>query len=186
MAICNALTAGLTKSCETNSGGVNKIYITDFENVTSVTIGASTAPQVGDWIDAITMASPGGVTASFYEFQTNKNVCLFQETVAIDMTAGTTFFNQVFTLVLSRRETTKRTAIEKLVAGQKQLSLLITDSNGNTWYSGLSEGSYVTAIDGGTGTAKADANGYTITFTAMEPLQAYGVDPTIIAAITAI
>ena len=34
-------------------------------------------------------------------------------------------------------------------------------------------------------TAKADANGYTVTFTAMEPLQAFGVDPTIVAAITA-
>ena len=180
MAICNALTAGLTKSCETNSGGVKTIRIADFENVTAVTIGASTAPQVGDWVDAITMA-----TASFYKFETNKNVNLFQETVAIDMTAGTTFFNQVFTLVLSRRETTKRTAIDQLISGQKQLSLIIEDSNGNFWLSGLSEGSYVTAIDGGTGTAKADANGYTITFTAMEPLQAYGVDPTIVAAITA-
>lgn len=181
MAICNALTAGLTKSCETNSGGVNKIYITDFANVTSVILGASTSPQVGDWIDTITLDG----TTKFYEFQTNKNVCNFQETVAIDMVAGTTFFNQVFTLVLSRRETTKRTAIEKLVAGQKQLALIILDSNGNYWYSGLSEGSYVTAIDGGTGTAKADANGYTITFTAMEPAQAYGVDPTIISALVA-
>ena len=181
MAICNALTAGLTKSCETNSGGVKTIRIADFENVTTVTLGASTAPQVGDWVDAITMAA----SSFFYKFDTNKNVNLFQETVAIDMVAGTTFFNQVFTLVLSRRETTKRTAIEKLIAGQKQLSLIIEDSNGNFWLSGLSEGSYVTAIDGGTGTAKADANGYTVTFTAMEPLQAYGVDPTIVAAITA-
>ena len=181
MAICNALTAGLSKSCETNSGGVKTIRIADFENVTTVTLGASTAPQVGDWVDAITMAA----SSFFYKFDTNKNVNLFQETVAIDMVAGTTFFNQVFTLVLSRRETTKRTAIEKLIAGQKQLSLIIEDSNGNFWLSGLSEGSYVTAIDGGTGTAKADANGYTVTFTAMEPLQAYGVDPTIVAAITA-
>ena len=181
MAICNALTAGLTKSCETNSGGVKTIRIADFENVSAVTIGASTAPQVGDWIDAITMAGPG----LFYKFETNKNVNLFQETVAIDMVAGTTFFNQVFTLVLSRRETTKRTAIDALIAGQKQLSLIIEDSNGNYWLSGLSEGSYVTAIDGGTGTAKSDANGYTVTFTAMEPLQAYGIDPTIVAAITA-
>ena len=48
MAICNALSAGLSKSCETNAGGINKIYITDFENVTSYTIGAATAPD-RDW-----------------------------------------------------------------------------------------------------------------------------------------
>lgn len=176
MAICNALTNGLSKSCDTNAGGVNKIYITDWENVTNVTDGAGTG---GDWITAVTMAG----TTQFYEFQTNKNVCNFTESVAIDLVAGTTFFNQVVTLVLSRRETIKRDAIEKLVAGQKQLALIILDSNGLYWYSGLNEGSYVSAIEGGSGTAKADANGYTITFTAMEPLQMYQVDPTIVGAL---
>ncbi len=178
MAICNALTAGLSKSCDTNAGGVNKIYIADFENV-AFTLGTASAPQVGQWVETITMAS----SSKFYEFATNKNVCNFQETVAIDMVAGTTFFNQIFTLVLSRRETTKRTAIEKLIAGQKQLALIVLDSNGNYWLSGASEGSYVTAIDGATGTAKADASGYTITFTAMEPLQAWGVKPSIVSGV---
>ena len=180
MAICNALTAGLTKSCETNAGGINKIYIADFDNVTGYTIGASTSPQVGDWLDGITVA-----TASFYEFQTNKNVCNFTESVAIDLANGTTFFNQVVTLVLSRRETTKRTAIEKLVAGQKQLLIIVLDSNGNYWLFGKTEGSFVSAIEGGSGTAKADANGYTITFTSMEPAQAWGIDPTIISSLIA-
>ena len=180
MAICNALTAGLDKSCDNNSGGVNKVFITDYDNISSVVIGTASAPQVGDWIDGITMSG----STKFYEFKTNKNVCNFTESVAIDMTNGTTFFNQVVTLVLSRRETTKRDAIEKLVAGQKQLALIVLDSNGNYWLFGLSEGAYVTAIEGGSGTAKADANGYTITFTAMEPDQAYGVDPVIISGIT--
>lgn len=180
MAICNALTAGLSKSCETNAGGINKIYIADFESVTGYTIGAATSPQVGDWLDAITMA---GGTSKFFEFATNKNVCNYTESVAIDLTNGTTFFNQVVSLVLSRRETTKRTAIEKLVDGQKQLLVIVLDSNNNYWLFGKVEGAYVTAIEGGSGTAKADANGYTITFTAMEPDQAWGVDPTIVSAI---
>jgi len=178
MAICNALTNGLDKSCDTNAGGVNKIYITDFENVTGAIAGAGTG---GDWLTSITMAA----TTYFYEFQTNKNVCNFTEAVAIDLVAGTTFFNQVVSLVLSRRETVKRDAIEKLVAGQKQLAIIVLDSNGLYWYSGLTEGSYVSAIEGGSGTAKADANGYTITFTAMEKEQMYQVDPTIVAAIVA-
>lgn len=181
MAICNALTAGLNKSCDTNAGGVNKIYVTDFDNVTGITIGAATSPQTGDWVDAITM---GGST-KFWEVQTNKNVCNFTETVSVDMANGTTFFNQVITLELSRRETTKRDFIEKLVAGQKALRLIVLDSNGNYWFFGYAEGSYVTAIEGGSGTAKADKNGYTVTFTAMEPDQAYQVDPTIVSAIVA-
>lgn len=179
MAICNALINGLDKSCFNNAGGVNKIYIADFENVTAFTTGTASAPLIGDWIDGITMA---GVT-QFYEIKTNKNVCNFTEDAAIDMTNGTTFFNQVVNIVLSRRETTKRDFIEKLTAGQKQLVLIVLDSNGNYWYFGQVEGAYVTAITGGSGTAKADANGYTITLTAMEAEQAYQVDPTIISAL---
>lgn len=181
MAICNALSAGLDKSCDNNAGGVNKIYVTDFDNVTSFTIGAATAPQTGDWVDAITMNG----STKFYEIKTNKNVCNFTESVAIDLANGTTFFNQVITLELTRRETTKRTFIEKLIDGQKQLRLIVLDSNGNYWLFGYAEGSYVTAIEGGSGTAKADKNGYTVTFTAMEPDQAYQVDPTIVSAIVA-
>ena len=90
---------------------------------------------------------------------------------------------QVVTIVLSRRETTKRDFIEKLTAGQKQLVLIVLDSNGNYWYFGQVEGAYVTAITGGSGTAKADANGYTITLTAMEADQAYQVDPTIVSGL---
>jgi hypothetical protein len=119
----------------------------------------------------------------FYEIKTNKNVCNFTEDAAIDMTNGTSFFNQVATIVLSRRETTKREFIEKLSAGQKQLVLIVLDSNGNYWYFGQVEGAYLTAVTGGSGTAKGDANGYTLTLTAMEAEQAYQVDPTIVAGI---
>jgi len=250
MAICNALSTGLSKSCDTNTGGVNKIFIGDYQHLERalVTISSNKVVDMRKTITSLALVDtigqvitiPGDFTGQlisgdtiiyevwtgagpslaatlskgtintiafatgtttitltqtiptalptedavlylapvFYEVQTNKNVCNFQETVAIDMVAGTTFFNQVLTLVLSRRETTKRNFIEKLVAGQKQLALIILDSNGIYWLSGVSEGSYTTAIDGGTGTAKADANGYTITFTAMEPLQAWQVDTT--------
>lgn len=268
MAICNALTTGLAKSCETNAGGVNKIFIADFVSLsptitggeitaitpptpnvvvtTSATVNTTTSGFVrilvsvtipgdltsvfttGKWfyftynvmaIDGVTVTATywsGLVLSSsynagtntttivpdfvgftplvgqssdpappntnqtvsiyvFFEFQTNKNVCNFTESVAVDTNNGTTFFNQVVTLVLSRRETTKRTAIEKLVDGQKQLILVILDSNNNYWLFGLKEGAYVTAIEGGSGTAKADASGYSITFTAMEPIQAYEI-----------
>ena len=180
MAICNAITNGLSKSCDTNAGGVNKVFLADYDNVLTTTT-ATASGQTGLWINTI------GMTAStkFYEIQTNKNVCNFTESVAIDLNNGTTFFNQVVTIVLSRRETTKRDFIEKLVAGLKQLAAIVLDSNGLYWFFGLEEGAYVTAIEGGSGTAKADANGYTVTLTAMEPDQAYQVNPGIISGLVA-
>jgi hypothetical protein len=250
MAICNALSAGLDKSCDTNAGGVNKIFIGDFEHLDRATITISGGEIVdmrkiitdeaqvdtvgqeitisgnftgqlisGDTIIyqywtgfgptltsnlakgtintisfatgvttiTITQTIPSALPTElgylylapvFYEFKTNKNVCNFTETAAVDMANGTTFFNQVVTLVLSKRETTKRNAIEKLAAGQKQLAIVVLDTNGNYWLFGLTEGAYLTATEGGSGTAKADANGYTLTFTAMEIIQAYEIDPT--------
>ena len=97
------------------------------------------------------------------------------------MNNGTTFFNQVVNLVLSRRENTKRQFIEKLVDGQKQLLIVVLDSNGKYWLFGLYEGSYITAIEGGSGTAKADQAGYSVTFTSMEPEQAYEITANAIA-----
>ena len=274
MAICNALTAGLSKSCETNVGGVNKVYIADFTDLSPTISGGEivgitpTGPNVvvsttatvnintsgfirtlstvtipgnqtslltsGRWfyftynvraIDGITVTATywsgevlfsiydtinnvtiitpdfGGFTPivgqsadpappntnqtvstyMFFEFKTNKNVCNFTESANVDMTNGSTFFNQVVTLVLSKRETTKRNAIKKLADGQKQLLIIVLDSNGTYWLFGLVEGNYLTADEGGSGTAKADANGYTLTFTAMEVEQAYEITP---AAIT--
>ncbi len=274
MAICNALSAGLDKSCDRNAGGVNRLWVGDFTTfVPTITSGeittlAPTDPNIvvsttatinittgafvrnlasvsisgdhtstfvaGRWfrftynvmnIDGVTVTATswnGFVLSSsynagtntttitpdfagftpiigqaadpappntnqtvstygFFEVKTNKNVCNFTETVSVDMANGTTFFNQVVTMVLSRRETTKRTFIEKLVEGQKQLSVVVLDTNGIYWLFGLAEGSYVTGIEGGTGTAKADMNGYTVTFTSMEPEQAYELN---VSAIT--
>lgn len=264
MAICNALTAGLDKSCDTNAGGVNKVFIADFVSFTPTISGgkitAITLPtnyQIangtanwttqnagGFWVidllevpnDMTGLLSPGEyVTAtyydqfttnytitfpivgasynagtntttitpdwgaygfqpaigpssiiitfqsawtagSFYEFKTNKNVCSYTETVQTDMANGTIFFAQVVNLVLSRRETTKREAIMKLIDGQKQLLIVVLDTNGIYWLFGEKEGVYVTSIEGGTGTAKSDMNGYTITFTGNEVEQAYEID----------
>ncbi len=68
MSICNALTNGLTKSCESNAGGVNKLWICDYENVVSTTFATSSSYPNDNWINTI------GMTAStkFYEIQTRR------------------------------------------------------------------------------------------------------------------
>jgi hypothetical protein len=174
MAICNALNAGISKSCDNNAGGLVKIYIADFDNVTGYT-------ESNSEITAITMAS----STKFYEFEFNRGTSNYAETVNINLQNGTTFFTQTVSLVLSRREKTKAEAIKKLTDGQKQLFIIVKDSNGLYWAFGKDEGMVVTAIEGGSGTAKADANNYTITFTGEEADNAPEVDDAIIAAIIA-
>lgn len=172
MALCDLLNGGITKSCDNNTGGIDKMYIADFPLVSSYT-------EANGSISAITMSG----TASFYEFEFNRNTSSYSETVNINLQNGTTFFSQAVTLVLSRREKTKREALQKLIAGQKELFIIVKDSNGLYWAFGKDAGAIVTAISGGSGVQKADANNYTITFTAEEHASAPEVDGSIIAGL---
>jgi hypothetical protein len=174
MPICSALTGAIAKSCDTNTGGIKKMYIADFGNVTAITTSGTPAK-----ISAITMAA----ATKFYDFAFNRNTSSFEEVVNVNLENGSTFFGQTVSLELARRETAKRDAIEKLVAGQKQLMVIVLDSNGIYWLFGKAEGAYATEITGGSGVAKADKNGYSIKLTAEEPAQAFEVDSTIISAI---
>jgi len=248
MAICSALTGAISKSCDTNTGGVRKILIGDYEHVSRSTVTLTsgvitdlkklvisngltvdTIGQVltasGDWTnnlkvgdtiiyeyeistgvfgkqkgeiltivfasstttitltDTIPTALPTSLTdlwlaPTFYEFSFNRNTSSFEESVNVNLENGSTFFAQIVSLELARRESTKRDAIEKLVAGQKQLAAIVLDSNGIYWAFGFDEGLYATEIIGGSGVAKSDKNGYSIKLTAEESYQAHEVDST--------
>ncbi len=99
------------------------------------------------------------------------------------MENGTTFYQQTVTLVIPRREQAKRNKIALLAAGQKKLAIIVQDSNSLYWLFGQAEGCIMTGLDGSSGVAKTDANGYTITFTAEEPDQAPEVLDSIIAGL---
>lgn len=171
--ISELLTGGISLGCENNSGGVRKIYITDFVSVTGLT-------QDSDEVITGISLNSGAV---YYDFEFNRNTSSYQETATVSLENGTTFYTQVVTLVIPRREYAKRNKIKLLAAGQKKLSIIVEDSNGLFWLFGEEEGCILSALDGGSGVAKTDLNGYTITLTAEEPDQAKEVDSTIIAGL---
>lgn len=170
--ICNALNAGISKSCDNNAGGLTNIYVADKLSVSAYTESNSN-------ITAITMSG----SSKFYEFEFNRGTSNYTESVNIDLNNGTTFFTQTVSLILSRREKNKAEAIKKLTDGQKELFVIVKDSNGLYWAFGKDDGMVVTAIEGGSGAAKADANNYTITFTAEEADNAPEISSGIIAAL---
>lgn len=172
MALCDLLNGGIEKSCDNNTGGVSKIYIADFPLVSGYT-------ESNGEITSIIMSGTG----QFYEYEFNRNTSMFKEDITIDLANGTTFFAQEVNLVMARREKTKREAIQKLIAGQKQLFIIVKDSNGLYWAFGKDEGCYVTTLTGGSGVNKGDANNYSVTFTAQEPTSAPEVDAAIIAGL---
>jgi hypothetical protein len=163
------INGGIQKSCENNSGGVSKIFIADFPLVSGYTENAGE-------ITSIVMSG----SAKFYEFEFNRNTSMYKEDITIDLANGTTYFSQEVQLILARREKTKREAIQKLISGQKQLFVIVKDSNQLYWAFGKDEGVYLTALTGGSGVNKGDQNGYSITLTAQEHTAAVEVDSAIV------
>lgn len=167
---CTLLTSGICRDCDNNAGGVTKLYITDLENVTSVTATSGT-------ISAIGLAS--GTT--FYEFAFNKNTSTFSEKTTISIENGSTFYEQTISLVIPRREVSKRNVLALMV--QKPLAVIVKDANGLYWLVGEVEGAYVTEVASDSGKAKGDLNGYTITMIASEASAAQEVNNSIIAGL---
>jgi hypothetical protein len=174
------LNGGISLGCEPNAGGVKKIYITDAVSVTGITQNAGgILVASGEVINNIAMATG----TFFYNFEFNRNTSSYVESATVNLENGTTFYTQTITLVIPRREQTKRNKILLLAAGQKKLNIIVQDSNDLYWFFGQSEGCILTANEGGSGTAKTDLNGYTITFTAEEPTLAPEVLSSVIPAI---
>lgn len=172
MAVCNSLTS-ILKSCDNNAGGIVKFYIAPADFVTGFTESAGI-------ITAVTMSS----TTTFVEFEFNRNTSNYEEVPTIDLVNGSTFYSQTLTLQLARREAVKRQALLLIASGQPDLTIIVKDSNGLYWGFGFTEDKVnLTGGGGGSGTAKADLNGYTLTFTSESAEPQYEVDETVVLSI---
>lgn len=166
MAVCNAINGGLTKGCDNNIGGIKKIYVSELENVDEFT---RTSPS--EIISAITML-PG---KQFFEYEFNKNTSNFTEVTSSDQAIGSEVCTQTVTLVLNRREQTKKDAL--LLLGKfKDLCIIVKDANDKYWLLGENNGLNLTEKNSETGTLKTDRNGYTLTFVGEEPEDACEVN----------
>jgi len=171
---CNTNITEILKGCDNNAGGLKRIFLAGTEDVLSSTV-------VAGEVTAITMDG----SELFVEYQFNKNSASYVEEAGIDLTAGSTFFTTTLTLNIARRDVAKRNSISLVAGGQRDLKIIMEDSNGIYWYMGLSESANLTAVGEGSGTVKADGSKYSLTFVAEEVEMMPVVDPTIIAALIA-
>tara|TARA_R110000851_G_scaffold133851_2_gene268869 strand:- start:643 stop:1161 length:519 start_codon:yes stop_codon:yes gene_type:complete len=160
---CNTLTE-ILKGCEGNLGGLTKLWIGNGDSITASTI-----------VDGeVTGAT---ATEVFVEYQFNPNTSNFVESTTVDLATSSTFYTSVITLQLARREAAKRQSLLLIAKGQPELSIMVKDSNGTYWMFGLNDDKvFLTGDEGGSGQAKADLNGYLLTFTAETAEPALQVD----------
>ena len=169
---CIQTLSGLAKDCAANMGGIVEVMIANFADVTGVTITDGV-------VSAVTMAAD----AKFKKYSFAKNTGSLTSTYNIDAASGVKYVTSDLLLQFNRMETTKRVEITALSLGD--LAVIVKDANGKYWYLGKDEPVNASAGDGQTGTARGDANRYTITLQDESLEMPYEVDDTIIPSIVA-
>ena len=152
---CN-LSAGRAVNCKDVVGGIQKVFFVDFGGLGDVTYTA----------DEITDASG---TFSAYEYDLKGGSSL-EQTITSSRETGTTFFEQVLTLNLTKLSKEDNVQIKLLAYGRPQVA--VVDNNGNAFMMGVEFGAEVTGGTVATGTAMGDLSGYTLTLSAQEKLPA--------------
>ena len=164
---CVQTLSGLARDCNSNMGGIIEALIAPFDDVTAVTITDGV-------ISAITMAS----SKKFKKYNFAKNTGNLTSTYNIDPASGVRYVTSDLLLQFNRMETTKRVEITALA--MSDLVVICKDANGKYWYLGKDEPVNASAGDGQTGTARGDANRYTITLQDESQEMPYEVSDSII------
>ena len=167
---CTQTLSGLAKDCSANMGGIVEALIALYDDVTAVTI-------TSDVISAITMAS--GKKFKVYHFA--KNSGNLTSTYTIDPASGVKYVSSDLLLQFNRMQTTARVEITALALAD--LVVIVKDANGKYWYLGKDEPVNASAGDGQTGTARGDANRYTITLHDESKEMPYEVSDSIIESL---
>lgn len=147
---CSQVLSGLIRDCETSIGGIVAVYIANAEDVSSVTAADGK-------ISAIKMSD----IKKFKTYAFRRGTGSMSSTLNVDPASGVNYVSTELVLQFNRMEVTKR--VEMAALAVNDLAVIVKDANGVCWYLGLDEPVTASAGDGQTGTARGDANRYTIT-----------------------
>jgi hypothetical protein len=151
---CNTIQTFTYDACSPNIGGIKNIWLANYvENAATIT---------GDdrLVEGAVSGFAEGVTWTKYPMR--KNTCSMTSTLN-NSTDGASYVTTELAMVFSKMEAQKRIAIQALAIGE--CMAVVEDSNGEMWFLGADAPLTATAGGGETGTAKGDANRYTLTLT---------------------
>jgi hypothetical protein len=159
------LTSGYTLGCRDNIGGIQEVFIGEWNDNMTYTLG----------VDSI-IGTFSGATVSFYTFQQEIETASFTENGVFSIENGTSFYEDTLTITLHKLEAALRNKI--LILGQGKWRVIIKDQRGKYWLMGYQNPVRVSASTPGVGKAYGDLNGAVITFMGKEPVPAYEVSAT--------
>ena len=175
---CMTLTSGICRGCRDNVGGIKKAWLIDvceLGKIDKFTLNAQAPGEIQDYtlLSAFT-------SLKWFVFTPNKHTGNYVETINVSVENGTIYYNGVLTLPYTKGEQYKLNQIFEM--GKGDLAIIFLDENNKYWLLGgvsvVTTNGYPTEVKvdttagvviGGTsfqtGTAMADANGGSLTFT---------------------
>ena len=170
---CTTYLTGFSTSCGSNLPSIKKLYIGTFESSTfTYTYQQNSESQ--DVLDAdgnkIIEAVSGATLKSgadkWVEFQFRKNSSSMDTEMTVNDN-GSHYYTNSATCTFAKIENSKRLALQSVASGE--CSMIIVDSNNQTWLVGADNPVSLTTLSGSTGTAIGDSNQYSVTLSAEEP-----------------
>lgn len=174
---CKTIREFTYDACTPNIGGIKNVWLADYvENAATFKIDEKEDDNklVGGSVSGFAE----GVTWQKYPMR--KNTCSMTSTLN-NSTDGASYVTTELAMVFSKMEARKRLAIQALAIGE--CMAVVEDSNGEMWFLGADAALTATAGAGETGTAKGDANRYTLTLTDESLGFPYTLDETVKATI---
>jgi len=161
------MTTGRKLACKDAVGGIQKVFFADYGTLGTATIGAT------GYVTAFASS-----TYSLYQYDV-KSASGLEQTINSSDDNGTTFYEQVLTLVLTKLDPLTQLELQKVIANRPHV--FIQDNNGNYLAVGMTRGTTTTGTIS-SGVALGDMNGYNLTISAQEPLMAQFVTASLVTS----
>ena len=161
MAKCNTIRGLQLDVCSPNVGGIKNVWLADYEDG-AAKIKIAEGENTTELVDGTVEGWSEGKTITWKKYEMRKNTASMISTLN-NSAEGASYVTTELSMVFSRMEAQKRIAIQALAIGQCMAA--VEDSNGVMYFLGKDAPLTATAGAGETGTAKGDANRYTLTLT---------------------
>lgn len=169
---CTTYLTGFSTSCGSNLPAIKKLYIGTFESAkfTYTYQQNSEAQDVLDAdgnkiIEAVSGATLNTGADKWVEFQFRKNSSSMDTEMTVNDN-GSHYYTNSATCTFARIDNSKRLSLESVASGE--CSMIIVDSNNQTWLVGVENPVSLTTLSASTGTAIGDSNSYNVTLSAEE------------------
>lgn len=164
------ISAGRARVCKEQLGGNSKLYLWNYvDDPFTVTAGEATAIAAG--------------LTTVYEYDLEGDGNTLVENMVSDRNTGTTVNTQTLTVQLKKMDATTAVQLNFLAKGYP--GAVVKDRNGEYHAIGITDGIDFT-IDGATGGAKTDFNGFTLTGVSTESALSPKLDSSTVTALLAL